>query len=138
IPWCTIVPRLIVETQDLASQVPDLTKKVEDKVQVWVEKSAWGEKARKAWEGDFGTNFQAWLSRAAPAASRWGLTQLSKVASWFGLVVGFAMVPVYLFYFLLEKRGIESHWTNYLPIYESRVKEEAVFILKSINEYLIL
>jgi predicted PurR-regulated permease PerM len=48
------------------------------------------------------------------------------------------MAPVYVFYFLLEKRGIESHWTNYLPLKESRAKEEAVFILKSINEYLIL
>jgi predicted PurR-regulated permease PerM len=134
----TIVPRLIVETQDLASQVPQLSDQVESKVKTWLENSTWGEKARKAWEGDFGENFQAWVSKAAPAASRWALSQLTKVASWFGLVVGFAMVPVYVFYFLLEKRGIESHWTNYLPLKESRAKEEAVFILKSINEYLIL
>lgn len=134
----TIVPRLIVETQDLASQVPQLSDQAEGKVKVWLERSTWGEKARKAWEGDFGTNFQAWVSKAAPTASRWALSQLSKVASWLGLVVGFAMVPVYVFYFLLEKRGIESHWTNYLPIKESRAKEEIVFILKSINEYLIL
>jgi len=134
----TVVPRLIVETQELASQVPQLSDKVEEKVKIWLENSTWGEKARHAWEGDFGTNFQAWVSKAAPAVSRWTLEQLSKVASWFGLFVGFAMVPVYVFYFLLEKRGIESHWTNYLPIKESRAKEELVFILKSINEYLIL
>jgi predicted PurR-regulated permease PerM len=134
----TIIPRLIVETQELANQVPQLSDQVEEKVKVWLESSTWGEKARRAWEGDFGVKFQEWLSKAAPAVSRWALSQLSKVASWFGLAVGFAMVPVYVFYFLLEKRGIETHWTNYLPLQESRAKEEAVFILKSINEYLIL
>ena len=134
----TVVPRLIVETQELAKQVPQLSNQVENKVKAWLERSTWGEKAQRAWEGDLGENFQAWISTAAPTASSWALSQLSKVASWFGLVVGFAMVPVYVFYFLLEKRGIESHWTNYLPIKESRAKEEAVFILKSINEYLIL
>ncbi|HEY6228530.1 MAG TPA: AI-2E family transporter [Verrucomicrobiae bacterium] len=134
----TIVPRLIVETQELANQVPQLSDQVEGKVKTWLENSTWGDKARRAWEGDLGAKLQEWLSKAAPAVSRWALSQLSKVASWFGLAVGFAMVPVYVFYFLLEKRGIESHWTNYLPLKESRAKEEAVFILKSINEYLIL
>jgi predicted PurR-regulated permease PerM len=134
----TIVPRLIVEAQELATQVPQLSDQVEGKVKAWLESSTWGEKARRAWEGDFGANFQEWVSKVAPAVSRWALAQLSKVASWFGLAVGFAMVPVFVFYFLLEKRGIENHWTKYLPLKESRAKEEAVFILKSINEYLIL
>jgi predicted PurR-regulated permease PerM len=134
----TILPRLIVETQDLVSQVPQLSDQAEKKITVWLEGSSWGEKARQAWAGDVGKNVQTWLSRAAPAVSRWIFAQVTKVASWFGLVVGFAMVPVYLFYFLLEKRGIESHWTNYLPIQESRIKDEIVFILNSINEYLIL
>jgi len=133
-----IVPRLLVEAQDLVSQVPQLSDQVEKKISVWLQGSRWGERARIAWEGDFGKNFQAWLSRVAPAVSRFALAQATKVASWFGLVVGFAMVPVYVFYFLLEKRGIESHWTNYLPIQESRIKDEMVFILTSINEYLIL
>src|SRR3954462_8463333 len=60
------------------------------------------------------------------------------VASWFGLVVGCAMVPVYLFYLLLEKQGIKQSWTDYLPIGESRWKDEAVFILTQINGSLIL
>lgn len=138
IAMSTIVPRLIVEIQAFASQVPELSDQVQKKVETWLTNSTWGEKARQAWEGDIGTNIKDWAGKVAPAISGWALAQLSKVASWFGLVVGFAMVPVFLFYFLLEKRGIESHWTNYLPIQESRAKEEAVFILKSINEYLIL
>jgi predicted PurR-regulated permease PerM len=138
IAMSTIVPRLIVETQDLVSQVPQLSKQVEGKVKTWLEKSTLGERARLAWEGDIGAKVQEWLSNSVKPASAWALSQLSKAASLFGLLVGFAMVPVYVFYFLLEKRGIESHWTRYLPLKESSAKDEAVFILTSINEYLIL
>jgi predicted PurR-regulated permease PerM len=60
-----------------------------------------------------------------------------RVASWFGVVVGMALIPVYTFYFLLEKRGISSRWTNYLPVADSGFKNELVFILNSINNYLI-
>ena len=38
---------------------------------------------------------------------------------------------------LLEKRGISSRWTDYLPLSDSRFKEELVFVLNSINNYLI-
>lgn len=69
---------------------------------------------------------------------KWLLDQMSKVASWAGLVVGLALVPVYAFYFLLEKKGISRNWTDYLPIHESKIKEEIVFSLQSINDYLIL
>jgi predicted PurR-regulated permease PerM len=53
-------------------------------------------------------------------------------------LVGIAMVPVYLFYLLLEKEGIKRSWTDYLPIHESHWKEEIVFIITQINDYLIL
>ena len=59
------------------------------------------------------------------------------VASWFGILAGVALVPVYTFYFLFEKRGISSNWTGYLPVADSRFKEELVFVLNSINNYLI-
>jgi predicted PurR-regulated permease PerM len=134
----TIAPRLIVEIQAFASQVPELSDQVQKNVEKWLTNSTWGEKARQAWEGDIGGHVKEWAGKVAPAISAWTLAQASKVASWFGLLVGFAMIPVFVFYFLVEKRGIESHWTNYLPLQESRAKEEAIFILKSINEYLIL
>ena len=39
--------------------------------------------------------------------------------------------------FPLEKHGISSRWTDYLPVADSRFKEELVFVLNSINGYLI-
>jgi predicted PurR-regulated permease PerM len=44
---------------------------------------------------------------------------------------------VYTFYFLLEKHAISSRWTDYLPVTDSRFKNELVFVLNSINNYLI-
>ncbi len=78
-----------------------------------------------------------WLATAAPKFGSWLFGQVGKVASWLGVLAGLALVPVYLFYFLLEKRGISDHWANYLPVSDSRFKNEMVFVIGSINEYLI-
>ena len=56
----------------------------------------------------------------------------------FRSAVGLALVPVYVFYFLLEKSGIQSNWTDYLPIRESQAKQELVFVLSSINDCIIV
>ena len=48
------------------------------------------------------------------------------------------MIPVYVFYFLLEKRAIKSNWKDYLPVRKSKIKDEIVFVLHSINECLIV
>jgi predicted PurR-regulated permease PerM len=78
-----------------------------------------------------------WLARALPKVGSWLFGQFGRVASWFGILAGMALVPVYAFYFLLEKRGISSRWTDYLPVADSSFKNELVFVLNSINNYLI-
>ncbi len=78
-----------------------------------------------------------WLAKVLPAVANWIFGQVGKLASWFAVIAGLALVPVYLFYFLMEKKGIQSHWTDYLPVVKSGFKDELVFILSSINDYLI-
>jgi predicted PurR-regulated permease PerM len=78
-----------------------------------------------------------WLADALPKVGRWLFGQVGRVASWFGFLAGLALVPVYAFYLLLERRGIESSWTDYLPVADSNFKDELVFVLRSINGYLI-
>ena len=68
----------------------------------------------------------------------WALKQLGKIPALAGLFIGLALMPVYVFYFLAEKKGISDNWTDYLPIRESKMKEEVVFILRSINDSLIV
>lgn len=93
---------------------------------------------RSVWETEVGQRVLAWTAQAVPAVSQWVLRQATRVASWAGLVIGLALVPVYAFYFLLEKKGIERRWTDYLPIRDSWLKEEVVFIIRAINDYMIL
>src|SRR5581483_6386358 len=40
-------------------------------------------------------------------------------------------------YFLREKREIKSQWTNYLPIRDSHIKDELVYMLSATNQYLV-
>jgi predicted PurR-regulated permease PerM len=79
----------------------------------------------------------AWLERSLPRIGSWLFGQVSRVAAWFGVLAGLALVPVYAFYFLLEKKSISSRWTDYLPVSDSSFKTELVFVLNSVNNYLI-
>jgi predicted PurR-regulated permease PerM len=78
-----------------------------------------------------------WLARVLPGIGTWIVSQLGRVASWFGVFAGLALIPVYSFYFLLEKRGISSSWSDYLPLRDSQFRTEVIFVLSSINNYLI-
>ncbi len=133
-----LVPRLVVEMQDLIDQIPHYRVKFSLEIEDWLKKSPWGQKLQDAWTADLRTALQNWLEKAVPTVSAWFVQQITRIASWFGLLVGAAMVPVYLFYLLLEKDGIQRSWTNYVPLQESRWKDELVFILTQINDYLIL
>ncbi len=93
---------------------------------------------KEAIEAKIGEKTLAWAARTLPEVGGWILNQLKRVASWFGLLVGLALVPVYTYYFLKEKNAIEAQWTHYLPLPESRLKNEAIFVISSINDCLIV
>lgn len=80
----------------------------------------------------------SWMLKFLPTIGEWLGGKLTRVSSMFGVLAGLALVPVYAFYFLVEKRGISSRWTDYLPVHNSRFKDELVFILRSVNNYLIV
>src|SRR5688572_581505 len=142
-----VIPRLVIETKNLVQQVPTYGDTITKRFQLWKANSRIGKKLgelwdtnkfQEVWDTELSKTVQDALSKLAPTVSSWLVAQMSRVASWFGLLVGIAMVPVYLFYLLLEKRGISGKWTNYLPIHESKWKTESVFIIQQINDYLIL
>jgi predicted PurR-regulated permease PerM len=47
------------------------------------------------------------------------------------------IVPLYLYYFLLEGPKITNTWSNYVPLRASKFKDEVVSTLSEINRYLI-
>jgi len=78
-----------------------------------------------------------WLTGSLPKIGSWLWDHVLKIFSGFGLLAGLVLIPVYAFYFLLEQRRIESRWKHYLPLQDSRAKEEVVFVLDAISGYLI-
>lgn len=64
--------------------------------------------------------------------------QLHRISTWVEFIIGFVLVPVYLFYFLLEKEPITRHWTDYLPMKSGRAKDELIFVLEAINDCMIV
>jgi len=61
----------------------------------------------------------------------------SKLFGILGLALGFAMLPIYLYYFLKESSGIKAHWHEFVPLRASHFKDEVIETLSEINGYLI-
>lgn len=79
-----------------------------------------------------------WFAAVAPDLLRWAASQIGRVAAGFSLLAGLFLVPVYAFFFLLEEKNIARSWTDYLPVADEKIKKEAVFVLRSINDALIV
>jgi predicted PurR-regulated permease PerM len=54
-----------------------------------------------------------------------------------GFLLSLVIVPIYLFYFLIEAPSIATSWSDYLPLRASAFKDEVVSVLNEINGYLI-
>ena len=82
-----------------------------------------------------------WLEEHSEAISRRIVAYVSSGVSGFlgifGYLVGFVLVPVYLYYFLKESDSIQRNWSNYIPLRASKFKAEVVSVLGEVNSYLI-
>ena len=165
--FASVAPQIYRETRQFAERVPDYSQKFRHQMDAWatnppvlVRKLL--ELRSTSTGGGGATNVSshsapvpteatpreppripllptsAWLVELMPASGAWFLGQVGKFSGGLGILAGLFLVPVYAFYFLLEKRGIEREWTDYLPLRNSEFKDELVFILRSINDYLIV
>lgn len=174
----SVIPRVVVETGDLVSNIPEYSQRIEEKVEGWLTNppaplrrfmpEEWfngdskpveegeatpGEGDNSAetvqpapstktepqfhLDWDVVQSVSKMATSALPAVGKWLLKQLGKLASWFGVIAGLVLIPVYLFYFLMEKKAIAGQWAYYLPLKKSWIKEEIVFVIRSINDHLI-
>jgi predicted PurR-regulated permease PerM len=78
-----------------------------------------------------------YATRLLPKFGQWLGQALGFVGAMFSVIAGLALVPIYAFYFLLEKHGINKQWRDYLPVQDSKFKDELVFVINAINEYLV-
>ena len=78
-----------------------------------------------------------WVAKALPVVGGWLSQVVGIIGSTFGVIAGLALIPIYAFYFLLEKQGISARWRDYLPVQDSKFKDELVFVIGAMNEYLV-
>jgi len=78
-----------------------------------------------------------WTGKLLSKIGAWVLAQLAKATAFIDVFIALILIPIFTFYFLREKRSIKEHWTHYLPVRDSRAKDEIIFIVASINQYMI-
>jgi predicted PurR-regulated permease PerM len=82
-----------------------------------------------------------WVTTSLPAVLRnTGKFISSSVGGFlgvFGFLLSLVIVPLYLYYFLIESAKIKAQWSDYLPLRASVFKDEVVSCLTEINSYLI-
>jgi predicted PurR-regulated permease PerM len=157
----SVIPQVVNETQQLAKKVPEYSQRLQTRVQGFIARppeflrhflpppvadaivistnSPGNPNPATPQNTNAGATASAasWLTASLPKIGAWLFGQIGKVASGFGFLAGLALIPIYAFYFLLEKRGIEKHWQEYLPVRDSKAKNEIVFVLDSISQYLV-
>lgn len=82
-----------------------------------------------------------WVKTTLPglAANGWKLLKstFGGFLGMFGFLLSLIIVPLYLYYFLIESAKIKAQWSDYLPLRASAFKDEVVTCLNEINRYLI-
>ena len=82
-----------------------------------------------------------WARTAAIAIARSAyhflLTSVGGFLGAFGFLLSMVIVPIYLYYFLIESKTISETWGDYVPLRASALKDEVVSALNEINGYLI-
>ena len=143
----SLIPQVVVEIRQLSDQVPAYSDKLQKRIAVLLAHPP--EFLRRFLPappaaGAAGTDQEQALTSALglltghwSGVGAWLLAQLEKLASGFGMLIGLALVPVYAFYFLQEKRRITGRWKEFLPVRDSALKEELVFVLDAINLHLV-
>ncbi|MGA2247376.1 MAG: AI-2E family transporter [Verrucomicrobiota bacterium] len=146
--FASVIPQVVEEAEQLAAKVPEYSERLRDRINQFIAQPPAflrhfgaqpppGGEAAGLPQNPLLTSATDWLKDSLPTMGSWVLKRLGELASGFGLLAGLALIPVYAYYFLLEKRAIERRWRDYLPFGDSSAKNELVFITESIGQYLV-
>lgn len=147
----SVLPQVVVETQQLATKIPEYSERLQQRIGKFIAEppaflrhllptpsnATSDTNSPATTDNPALASVTTWLAGTLPTLGSWLLGKIGRVASGFGMLAGMVLIPVYAFYFLLEKRGIQNHWKEYLPVRDSAVKDEIIFVLDAISQYLI-
>jgi len=126
-------PRVYDEGASFIQGFPDYVKHLNESAQNYLNKNE-----------DFkahAVKAQQWLATEWPnysaQAAQYAWKALGSALNSFGLVLGLAVIPLYVFYFLLDQAKIESNWENYIPLQRSKFRDELIVVIREINKNMI-
>src|ERR1035437_3222238 len=118
----SVIPQVVVETEQLAAKVPEYSERLQTRINEFLAQppeflrhflpppqSVTATDANPSGQENSAlASATDWLTGSLPEMGSWLLGRIAKVACGFGLLAGLLLIPVYAFYFLLEKRDIET------------------------------
>ena len=143
--WFVDLPFLVVEINDFIKNLPLHLSKLQQYWETQIKHlnenlaaSGWGDRVKIAWDQGVSDSLQQWGNNAFAFVSSWLLGHLSRILSLGSFIVGILLVPVYTYYFLVEREAITLRWKNYVPLWESKAKEEAIWFLNTVSESMVV
>lgn len=76
-------------------------------------------------------------SSLAKTGMKWLTAGTRALYGALGFLIGIVMIPVFLFYFLLQSEAITRYWHTILPLRNSHFRDELVETLRQINDNII-
>jgi predicted PurR-regulated permease PerM len=77
------------------------------------------------------------LPAATTAVISFFLATANSAIAIFAYVAGFIFVPLYAYYFLLNSEAIASRWQEYIPLRQSKFRDELAFMVGEISRYIV-
>lgn len=82
-------------------------------------------------------NVVVFLPAAASNIISFLLSTVNSAIAIFAYIAGFIFVPLYAYYFLLNSNTIANRWHEYIPLRESKFRDELAFMVGEISRYIV-
>lgn len=149
---CWIGPTLQRQANTLVKNLPIYTQHVQnliatssDFISSFLESSQHRTEAQPSSVHDYAASLITegiqWIQQKIPtmvnALGHFLKNSIGGVFGIFGTLASLILVPIVLFFFLLEGPAIQASWSNYIPLPPSRLKNEVTSLLLEINNIVI-
>jgi len=136
-----ILPEIYRQSVDFAVKLPGYFTEIQTfvteqarRVEAWFEVRGGAESPYLASVIEWGHKVLPTLPMKVWAYVTGGVQGFLGVA---GFLLGMMLVPLYLYYFLMNAASISARWGDYLPLRASPFKQEVMECLMEINHYLV-
>jgi len=135
-----VAPEIYHQSGEFAEKVPGYFAKGKEVVTAQVEATVEWFKVQFP-ENPYLKEILEWMQKQIPEIplKAWNFISGGFQGFWgvAGFLLGLILVPIYLYYFLMNAESISQRWGDYLPLRASPFKSEVIDCLNEINRYLI-